>query len=165
MPARKFIALAAALALLALTAPAHAALVDNDNGYPVEIETINLTYANNFTLTGNLDIGLEAAYRYTGDFLNVYQNGNLVDPRFIASSPPGTIFADTYSIIFPFNGGDPVYLTPYNISLDGMTAIGGTVNCDVNCSLTPLPDALPMFAAALLALAGFAAWSRRAGRG
>jgi hypothetical protein len=49
-------------------------------------------------------------------------------------------------------------------SWKGVSPISGTVKITDELA-TPLPDALPMFGAALLVLAGFAAWSRRAGRG
>jgi hypothetical protein len=54
-------------------------------------------------------------------------------------------------------------LTNYGQSQLPTYAVSGGVLCASGCSVsaTPLPDALPLFGSALLALAGFAAWRSR----
>jgi hypothetical protein len=51
---------------------------------------------------------------------------------------------------------------PSEIFFNNITASSGTVTCTAECNdavnPVPLPDALPMFGAALLGFMGFAAW-------
>jgi hypothetical protein len=74
---------------------------------------------------------------------------------------PLEIFADSAP---PYT---PVYLSPNQAGIPNLTpedfgAASGTITIlSVNGIATPLPDALPMFGAALLGFMGFAAWRSR----
>src|ERR1022692_3289732 len=143
---KRFRTAAAVFALLTTTAPAHAALITDDDGYPVEVESLNLSFANNFTVTGDLGIGLGApsvvTYLPGFDLPNVYQNGILVPPiggPFESNADAGYLLTVAYSLTFPTlpltspDYGDPLDLTASDIHLDGMTALDGTVTCIANC--------------------------------
>ena len=178
MPTRKFIA-AAVLALLALTAPAHAAYVSNLDA------NVDLNFGPAQELTGNINLTLNTPYvaahlgpwQFSGDLsLNSTPlTDTFIEPAFRVGVP-GTM------AILSGGGGlvdflvNTAYLSPNPTYLDfGLgpvydasfhyTATGGTVTVLSETLATPLPNALPLFGSALFALAGFAAWSRRVARG
>jgi hypothetical protein len=72
--------------------------------------------------------------------------------------------------IFPFSVNTGTFPNPNfsDFMFGGQEAVGGTVTAcpsSGDCAVTPLPAALPLFGTGLLALASFAAWSRRTARG
>jgi hypothetical protein len=174
---------AAIFALLVFTTPARATMVDMPYEW-YQIDTLDLTFPNGITLTGDLDI-VDAApsvgtYFARGGTLDI--NGTPITiiggpPEspilFYTSSlgpglgeinfyvpPPGTPGAPN-----PY-GAAPLYLSPASFG-----AISGTVNtefCAVgsngtscsNLSAAPLPAAFPLFGTALAGLGGFG-WLRR----
>jgi hypothetical protein len=172
---------AAVFALLIATAPARAALVWE------EIDTIDLTYPNNTTLTGELNIR-DAAPFVVGAYVpeessSLRLNGN---PLTFVTSGTGFPFESLFqnccaSITFfvppPNSPGTP---TPYgevllgltvpNIFLNGVPPTGGTITTqfcvDNSCgaiSAVPLPAALPLFASALAGLGGVG-WLKKRGK-
>jgi hypothetical protein len=168
---------AALFALLAVTAPAHAA-------YITQIDTLDLLYPNNTTLTGELFVSPCCGGQGTFHNISLSLDGQ--------SAIFATGFEDYLYTIFPSGEGnlsfitppsyipgtEILYLSPSNIFLNGTPPISGTVtiSTETYCSYlgydcttlsaTPVPPALPLFASALLALAGFAAYrARRTQRG
>jgi hypothetical protein len=149
---------AAIFALLAVSTPAHAAFV------PIEwyqIDSLNLTYPGNTTLTGDLDIqdGAPSVGAYiAGSNSSLSVNGNPL--RFITGGT-GYLYGTNGSITFyvpPPNAPDaatpygevPLYLSVPNIFLNGIPASGGTVSTEfctsdgtnsscTNVSAVPLP--------------------------
>jgi hypothetical protein len=173
----------AMLALLTVTAPAHAAF--DDPTFAPEVLSLNLTYPDDLALTGDLDIGLGApgvaVYRpFSGN-----SSGLTLTPLSVNGSPltivtsgllgggPAYIYALDHSITFPVltigdpNYGNPLFLAPSDIQLDGLTALSGIVTCTSECqdavAPTPLPAALPLFASAMAALGGVGWFKRKRG--
>jgi hypothetical protein len=189
---------AAIFALLIIAAPARAADI-----LWYQIDTINLRYSNNLTLTGNLDIidGAPSVPNYLAHWGSTYgvpfANSTLSlngSPLVPITGGPGFLYTATGVIPFaditypvppccgapgaPTYGTFPLLLSPYDIALNRTPSFSGSVNTE-SCSsdgtnttctnlgtlATPLPPALPMFGAALLALGGLAWRSRRQQRG
>ncbi len=177
---KKIIAAVIALAFFANINPAHAAYVDNDNGYPVEVLSLDLSFPNNYTVTGYFGIGLGApsipayvAFGVNGDLPTVEQNGIVIPPIFnyTPAKLPGVLYTLGYTLAFstlpPQNSsyGAPLYLFPSDFLLNATQSNGGTIECVANCGggayVTPLPDAFLMFVTALLSLIAFAWWRQR----
>jgi hypothetical protein len=166
MPARK-LTVVAMLALLALTAPAHAAFVSSLDA------DLNLNFGSD-TLIGS--IGLEWQPGSKGGKVNDYvlTDSNLSlngVPLLQTSAPPiafpnyGTTVEVFTKSLAPFGlvvfGVNTNVLPPNptfsNFWLQGAPATSGTVTVlSETLATVPLPAALPMFASGLLALAGFA---------
>jgi hypothetical protein len=130
---------AAVFVFLAFTAPARATMVDPPFQW-YQIDTLNLTYPNNTTLTGNLYIqdGAPSVGTYiagTG-LSSLSVNGT---PQILITSGTGYLYALGNSITFfvpppgspgaptPY-GETPLYLSVPNIFLDGVPAHGGTIS-------------------------------------
>jgi hypothetical protein len=169
--------LAAALAFLALTAPAHAVLLP-----PGTIEeTVNLQFNGGSDLAGTFDFtatagGLAAydpSYYYTRFYVqglsDLTLDGNHVTTFEIDAGP--LPYNPAWVLLLGTGGisGDLTINTSYiqglnflDFALGGTPAISGTVacvgGCDVNAA--PLPPALPLFASGILAL-GAIGWRRK----
>jgi hypothetical protein len=160
--------------LLTMTATARAALVT--------VEALDLTFANGFTLTGDLGLaptmapqdifpenGLavngEASFIQTGEPDGVAYRG-------LFWNPPGTstINGPALDIAITVNLAALPNLTLSDITLSNLDAAGqptfaaiaGTAVCVSGCSVSavPIPAPLPLFACAVLSLGAFA-WRRR----
>jgi len=173
---------AAAIALLAVTMPAHAAPIPNP------VEAVDITFANGWTLTGELTyVGdtffTPTGYAFphpgpTGLFLNGADlfatngapdgssiNGVWANPGNIpghGSGPGGT--ADLYAVLadLPNNltFGDFFLNGTPNVFTDGIPGVSGSVQCVSGCGVAPLPAALPLFGSGVMVLAGFA-WRKK----
>jgi hypothetical protein len=168
-------------ALLTVTAPAHAAYVN-------AIEAVDVEFANGYVLTGEMEWanvgGGHYAYPIEGPeglYLNGAElfglrppDGYSINGVFWTPPPVNSGFynADIYAVVADLPNNLTVsdfYLNSTFASLvagmpDGIQGVAGTVHTcstETNCNVTPLPDALPMFGAALFALGGFAAWRSR----
>jgi hypothetical protein len=161
---------AAVFALLTVTAaPAHANFIENLDA------DVNLNYGSSEQLTGSIDLTYNPYDFHPGS--NPYNltaslslNGTPLTPVFIGNTGyPGT--QDYFTSFTP--GGPALFNLEINTAdignlnfADFVGATSGTVTVLSETMGTPLPDALPMFGAAMIALGGFAAWrSRRAGQG
>jgi hypothetical protein len=165
---------AAVFALLTVTAPAHAAFVT--------LEDLNSNFGNGYQAIGEFGV-LPNIGGSEGPFPTLYFDSSplAVTPVFseyeghVFYGPPGSAPFGTYD--FAYTGFVAPYFAPSTFAdfrLNGVPAVSGTVSCISEegqpCSFpasaaTPLPPALPMFGAALLALGGFAWRSRRQQRG
>jgi hypothetical protein len=181
MLSRIFVA-AVLLAILTSTAPAHAAVV-----FDAVTEAVNITFANGYTLTGELNYDFFDSptifYGFphpgpTGLFLNGADlfstngapdgesiNGVWANPGNIPGhgSGPGAT-ADLYAVLadLPNNltvGDFFLNGTPF-VFTDGIPGVSGSVECVNGCGATPLPAALPLFGSGVMMLAGFA-WRSR----
>jgi hypothetical protein len=113
-------------------------------------------------------------YRFTGNFsLGPYPLSTSPNYGFVPGIPPqdgvpnslflfGTVGVPAQGVdgILAVNAANLPNLSFASFSWKGVSPISGTVKITDEL-VTPLPAALPLFAAALLALGGFAAWSRR----
>ena len=84
---KKAIAVVTALAFFAISNTAHAAYIDNNGGYPVEVLSLDLTFPDNYTVTGYMGIGLGAPsippyVAFQGDLPLVEKNGIPLQPGF-----------------------------------------------------------------------------------
>jgi hypothetical protein len=168
------------LALLSVIAPAHATFVT--------LESVDLNFGNGYQAIGDFSVTSHGngSSSSTIPFLYFDSSPLPVFPTF--NSVPGhTAYGNPppfgqFDFAF-INDGSPNFApsTFSDFSLNGTVAESGSVSCVATFALgsppngtpcaftpspTPLPDALPMFGAALLGFMGFAAWrSRRAVRG
>jgi hypothetical protein len=205
MPARKFNILAAVLALLAITAPAHAATIQWDlrgvTGFeenPAQTVTGFFDY-NTTTQTfpyyyfsvsdnpliqggvGTFALTPSNSYIQSGgpNSIQIYNDCYSDDNAEILSLSPSGATAS-----YDGTSGPLLLVSPSESEVAHLINIGDLLNIGggryvslqeggdtvlqgelVETAVTPLPPALPMFGAALLALVGFAAWQRRAARG
>jgi hypothetical protein len=180
MPARKFAALAAMVVLLTVTTPARAAYVYEDinvnfaNGFQA---TGELTLYGSFgpgggfgpscgassilpcsvpTLTGGpgwMPFGLSAGFDY--EYIHLLPYVPPPCPSGFSCGHPGIGPHLTEFLQIACCGILPESFSDFALTGDfPASAVSGTVS---SVSPVPLPDALPMFGAALFALGGFAA--------
>lgn len=145
---------AAIFALLTITAPAHAAVLDLT-------DSVNLNYLNDGNLTGTVTFteGFPPTYYFISGDLSL--NGTQLIQ--VPTGPNLAIFVDpappTGPIFFSLPADFP-NLTPFDFG-----AISGTVTIlSENVSPTPLPAALPLFGAALAGLGGVGWIRKKAGK-
>jgi hypothetical protein len=172
----KKIAAAAVLALLTVSAPAHAAYVDT-----IDLE-LNLTYPANPVgsrsggqLTGTLDLDRNIYYNPNTAALNPgdppYGFGPLPSQLYFNGNPltldaPGTGNDGYLGDVFFYSGGLPYALIINTADIGDLTyldfahATGGTVTVLSETYTTPLPAALSLFGSGLAGLNG-AGWVRR----
>jgi hypothetical protein len=189
MSARKSAAAFTVAALLISTAPAHASPLTLE-------EMLKLDFGNGYQINGQFNFSTLYSGDFVGSqFLYDWGTPITATTLFSEGGfswigTPGATYPFNGQTVFTFTYPDqnepPFYLNPgaiiapgfWQFSLDGVPAVGGNLTCvaiegeggtspcTFAASSLPLPDALPMFGAALLALGGFAAWrSRRAGQG
>jgi hypothetical protein len=168
----------AGVALFFVTAPARATLISPPTNI---IEDVNITFANTFTLTGQISVGYGGygynGYNYptpgpTGLYLNGESywgglgvpNGSSINAIFW-NPPSGTPYTANIAINL---ANLPAPLTASRFILSGVgpssyAGITGTVKCVSGCGVysTPLPATLPMLISAFLSLSIFA-WRRNA---
>jgi len=179
---KKFSLAAAVLALLAAADPAHAATIEWD--------LVNVNNTSGIGLTGFFDYDTvansgSAEWSPIANY-SITETGVEPTPFTFSSSTGSQLFAGLGgSEISLFQNGpsEPTFLPgDFGLAAAGLlsslgtdTIMGGIVLPPSNSSepdifgsiegrdvsAAPLPPALPMFGSALLALAGFAAWSRR----
>ena len=168
------------LALLAFPAPAHAAFVSALDA------NLDLNSGSSTQLTGEIDLRWSPTPTWpnkfgVNDYYITYSNLSLNGVPIVNTGIPPNALSDDGRTVAIFGGPDFLavfglntnYLPPDPTFSDfvlgglggGTTATGGTVTVLSETLATPLPPALPLFGSALLALAGFAAWSRRSARG
>jgi hypothetical protein len=165
---------AALFALLAVTAPAHAAYVSYLDA------DLDLHFINGDELTGNINLALNTPY--AAAHLGPCQFGGNLSVNGIPVSRCCDRRAgvpDTVVVLATEQGGccydfivNTAFLSPNPTYLDfGLgpvfdasyhyKATTGTVTVLSETLATPLPAALPLFGSGIAALAGFGAWRRR----
>ena len=173
---------AAVFALLIAASPAQAATIT--------LEDINLNFGNGYTASGSITLLYIPVYfggtpyvpcldcqnqppnltlNFDGSPLTPY-DGRYGDLRGLGNTSGWPVL---FLAPFPYgvdalsgSTGPNVPMNFADFTLNGTPAISGDVECVSGaCAVTPLPDALPMFSAAMMALGGFAWRSRRQQRG
>lgn len=187
MPVRKLTTLAAALALLTVTAPAHAATIQWDlsgvtnTPFSNSIATVTGFFDYNTTtqtfptygfsvtssplVTGGLgDFTLTPSTSYVSNISGPnnlqIQNNGYSDANAEILDLGNVAFDGTAGAVLLLSDAGVVHL----INIDTIFPEGGDAALQgelVESAVTPLPPALPMFAAALFALTGFASWRSR----